>query len=74
MTPDTDPLALRLREVLVAAQRRYRQQNKWGAITSAALTAPLINELAAGLAPVLRELVAAAVREYHVTDEPKVAR
>lgn len=62
--PSPDPLALRLREVLTAAQRRHRKQHGWGALASAALTAPLIDEIATGLAPVLRDLVDESVRSH----------
>jgi hypothetical protein len=53
----------RLSEVLVAAQRRHRTQRGWGAYTSIALSNGLIDEIAAGIAPVLRDLVREAVRE-----------
>jgi len=59
----TDPLVARLQEVLVAAQRRYRTSRGWGAITSIPIPDRLIDEVAAGLAPVLRELVREAVAE-----------
>jgi hypothetical protein len=59
----TDPLVARLSEVLVAAQRRHRTQRGWGAYTSVPIPNGLIDEIAAGIAPVLRELVREAVRE-----------
>lgn len=66
-----DPLALRLREVLVAAHRRYRRSRSvLGALTTLPIPDPLIDEIATGLAPVLRDLVAAAVAEHpHFTQE-----
>ena len=57
----TDPLEARLQEVLVAAQHRYRTSRGWGAITSIPIPDRLIDEVAAGLAPVLRDLVREAV-------------
>jgi hypothetical protein len=57
----TDPLEARLQELLVAAQRRYRTARTWGALTSIPIPNGLIDEVAAGLAPVLRELVREAV-------------
>ena len=58
----TDPLALRLREVLEAAHRRYRhRQSGFGALVTPPIPAALIDQVAAGLAPVLRELVREAV-------------
>ena len=56
-----DPLEARLQEVLVAAQRRYRTARTWGALTSIPIPNGLIDEVAHGLAPVLRELVREAV-------------
>lgn len=61
-----DPLTHRLTEVLTAAQHRYRTQRGWGAYTSIPIPAGLIDEVAAGLAPVLRELVREAVNEQQV--------
>lgn len=58
----TDPLEARLQEVLVAAQRRYRTaRGVMGAMTKIPIPHGLIDEVAAGLAPVLRELVREAV-------------
>ena len=58
----SDPLALRLREVLEAAQRAYRKgQGGFGALVTPPIPAALIDQVAAGLAPVLRELVREAV-------------
>lgn len=60
----TDQLEARLQEVLVAAQRRYRTtRGPFGALTSIPIPNALIDEVAAGLAPVLRELVREAVAE-----------
>lgn len=58
----TDPLEARLQEVFVAAQRRYRtSRGVVGALTTIPIPHGLIDEVAAGLAPVLRELVREAV-------------
>jgi len=57
----TDPLVARLTEVLVAAQARYRKQRGFGAIVTPPIPQPLIDQVAAGLALVLRELVREAV-------------
>jgi hypothetical protein len=58
----TDPLAIRLREVLEAAHRRYRKgQTGFGALVTPPIPAALIDQVATGLAPVLRELVREAV-------------
>jgi hypothetical protein len=59
----TDPLEARLQEVFVAAQRRYRTARGWGALTTIPIPDRLIDEVAAGLAPVLRDLVREAVAE-----------
>jgi hypothetical protein len=59
----TDPLEARLQEVLVAAQHRWRTARSWGAMTTIPIPNGLIDEVAAGLAPVLRELVREAVAE-----------
>ena len=56
-------LAARLREVAVAAQRSYRTQRGWGAIVTPPIPDRLIDEITTGLAPVLLELVDAAVAE-----------
>jgi hypothetical protein len=54
----SDPLALRLREVLEAAHRRYRHgQSGFGALVTPPIPAALIDQVADGLAPVMRELV-----------------
>lgn len=58
-----DPLVNRIEQVLVAAQRRYRQQRGFGAIVTPIIPDRLIDEVAAGLAPVLRDLVREAVAE-----------
>lgn len=55
-------LEARLREVLVAAQARWRKQRGMGVIVTPPIPNPLIDQVAAGLAPVLRELVREAVR------------
>ena len=57
----TDPLAARLSEVAVAAQRTYRTRRGWGAYTTPPVPTGLIDEITAGLAPVLLDLVDAAV-------------
>jgi hypothetical protein len=59
----TDPLEARLQEVIVAAQRRWRTARGWGAITSIPIPDRFIDEIAAGLTPVLRELAREAARE-----------
>ena len=64
-------LAARLREVAVAAQRSYRTQRGWGAIVTPPIPTGFIDEITTGLAPVLRDLVAAAVAER--LDEQKPA-
>lgn len=56
-----DPLESRLREVLAAAQARFRKQRGMGVIVTPIIPNPLIDQVAAGLAPVLRELVREAV-------------
>lgn len=59
--PD-DPLTARLVEVMVAAQRRHRtRRGVMGALTTLPIPNGLIDEVAAGMAPVLRELVQEAV-------------
>lgn len=57
----TDPLASRVAEVLCAAQHRFRTQRGPGITLTPRIPNGLIDELAAGLAPVLRDIVAAAV-------------
>lgn len=54
----SDPLAVRLRETLAAAHHRARRS-----MFTPPVSARLLDEVAAGLAPVLRDLVAAAVAE-----------
>lgn len=54
-------LESRLREVLVAAQARFRRQRGMGVIVTPIIPNPLIDQVAAGLAPVLRDLVREAV-------------
>jgi hypothetical protein len=54
-------LTARLREVLVAAQTRFRKQRGMGVIVTPIIPNPLIDQVAAGLAPVLRDLVREAV-------------
>jgi ABC-type branched-subunit amino acid transport system ATPase component len=56
-------LTLRLRETLSAAQRRYRTARGMGCIVTPRIPDLLLDELAAGLAPVLRALVADAVAQ-----------
>jgi hypothetical protein len=64
-------LEARLREVLVAAQARFRKQRGMGVIVTPIIPNPLIDQFAAGLAPVLRDLV----REVVAVDlEPEVRR
>ena len=63
----TDPLVPRLTEVLVAAQRRYRTRRGWGALTSIPVPDGLIDEVAVGLAPVLRDLVQETVSAHQET-------
>lgn len=53
----TDQLEARLREVLVAAQARFRKQRGMGVIVTPIIPNPLIDQLAAGLTPVLRGLM-----------------
>lgn len=58
----TDPLASHLQEVLEDAHRRYRKsQTGFGALVTPTFPAALIDQVAAGLAPLLRGLVAEAV-------------
>ena len=59
----TDPLAHRLAEVLTAAQHRWRTGRGWGAICTPPIPAGLLDEVAAGLAPVLRELAREAAEQ-----------
>jgi hypothetical protein len=54
-------LESRLREVLVAAQARFRKSRGMGVIVTPPIPNPLIDQVAAGLAPVLRELVVETV-------------
>lgn len=62
--PVRDPLASRLSEVLEAAHRRYRRsQRGFGALVTMPIPAALLDEVAAGLAPVLRELAREAAAE-----------
>ncbi|HEY9416300.1 MAG TPA: hypothetical protein VIQ30_16200 [Pseudonocardia sp.] len=56
-------LALRLRETLSAAQQRYRTARGMGCIVTPKIPDKALDELAAGLAPVLRALVADAVAQ-----------
>lgn len=59
-----DPLAARLTEVFTAAYRRYRKgQRGFGALVTVPVPPALIDEVAVGFAPVLRELITAAVAE-----------
>ena len=54
----TEPeLAQRLAQAFIAAQHRHRNRSRWGAVTTLQVPSPLIDELAASLAPVLRELI-----------------
>jgi len=50
-------LESRLREVLVAAQARFRKQRGMGVIVTPIIPNPLLDQVAAGLTPVCRELV-----------------
>lgn len=54
-------LESRLREVLAAAQARWRKQRGMGVIVTPIIPNPLIDQVAAGLAPVCRELVVETV-------------
>lgn len=56
-------LALRLRETLAAAQQRWRTARGMGCIVTPKVPDGLLDEVAAGLAPVLRALVADAVAQ-----------
>ena len=56
-------LAARLREVAVAGYERWRKQRSWGAIVTPT-PHRLIDEIVAGLAPVLRDLVREAVAAH----------
>jgi hypothetical protein len=58
----TDDLESRLREVLVAAQARFRKSRGMSVVVTPIIPNPLIDQVAAGLAPVLRDLVREAVR------------
>jgi hypothetical protein len=53
-------LAARLREVAIAGYERWRKQRGWAAIVTPT-PHRLIDEVMAGLAPVLRDLVREAV-------------
>lgn len=53
-------LALRLRETLSAAQRRYRTARGMGCIVTPRIPDGLIDEFAAGIAPVMLELAIVA--------------
>jgi len=62
-------LTARLTEVLCAAQARFRKQRGMGVIVTPIIPNPLIDQVAAGLAPVLRDLVREAVMtELQETD------
>jgi hypothetical protein len=54
-------LESRLREVLVAAQARFRKQRGMGVIVTPIIPNPLIDQVAVGLAPVVRQLVVETV-------------
>lgn len=57
-------LTSRLQEVLEAAHRRWRKsQGGFGALVTPPIPAALIDQVATGLAPVLRELVREAITE-----------
>jgi hypothetical protein len=58
-----DDLKARLRETMSAAQQRYRTSRGMGCIVTPRIPDGLLDELAAGLAPVLRALVADAVAQ-----------
>jgi hypothetical protein len=70
-----DPLAARLREVLCAAHRRWRENIPMG---TALLVPPvpnaLLDQVAVGLAPVLREMVDHAVAARDAADLATIAR
>lgn len=57
-----DPLAARLREVLCAAVRGWRKSAPFGSALLVAVPDRLIDEVAARLAPVLRDVTREAVR------------
>ena len=59
-------LAARLREVAVAGYTRWRKQHGWGAIVTPT-PHRLIDEIVAGLAPVLRDLVRETVSAHQET-------
>lgn len=63
---DSD-LTARIQQLLVAAQQRYRTQQGMGALVTLRIPDRLLDEVAAGLAPLLRDLVAAAVADQAVT-------
>lgn len=60
-----DPLANRLAVLLVDFQRRYRSQRGWGALVFPAVPADQIDEFAADLAPILRQVVLEVVRDIY---------
>jgi hypothetical protein len=73
-TTHDDPLAARLREVLCAAHRRWREHIPMGtALLVPAIPTALLDQVAAGLAPVLREMVDHAVAARDAADLAVVA-
>ncbi len=58
-----DDLKSRLRETMSAAQHRWRTARGMGCIVTPKIPDKALDELAAGLAPVLRALVADAVAQ-----------
>jgi hypothetical protein len=63
LAPTTDPLVARLAEALTSAQHRWRACRGFGAIFTPAIPPAVIDEVAAALAPVIRQAVEDARRE-----------
>lgn len=73
--PADDPLVPRLRELLCAAVRDWRKSAPFGAAFVFATPDRLIDEVAARLAPVLRDVTREAVRaEAAAADLALIAR
>lgn len=73
-TARDDPLVPRLREVLCAAHRRWRENIPTGtALLVPPVPSALLDQVAAGLAPVLREMVDHAVAARDAADLAVVA-
>lgn len=62
-----DPLVHRLQEALCVAQARYRSRRGWGAVTTPRIPNPVIDEVAAALAPVIRQAARDAAHELQQT-------